>query len=161
MSLTRVDVIRQYLQLSKALELKPSELVLNAGSAMVLLGLRKYTNDLDVSVPKEYFEKLKTRKAPHNGLLGEYVMWDGLVDITETSTKVAKDGVISIMGVYICHPFYLLEQKKLLVANPERKPEKLVQDNKDIKMLEELLESVCKGETQLNGTGLQIIKLKA
>jgi len=157
MSLDRATVALQYFQLCKTLELEPKQVVLSAGAAMVLLGLRKYTNDLDVDVPPEVFEKHKARKGSQQGLTGELVIWDGVTDIHSLPADVE---VMDCLGAYIYHPVALIKQKETMASHPDRKPEKVAQDRKDIQALKQLLENVFHTRAQLEKAGLQLTKEK-
>jgi len=157
MSLDRATVALQYQQLCKTLELEPKQVVLSAGAAMVLLGLRKYTNDLDVALPPEVFEKHKARKGSQQGLLGELVIWDGLTDLHSLPADVQ---VMDHLGVTIYHPVDLIKEKETMANHPDRKPEKAAQDRKDIQGLKQLLENVFHTRAQLEQAGLQLTKEK-
>lgn len=139
MSLDRAAVIRNTKQLTLSLGLNPSEVVLGAGSALVLLGLRKHTSDLDVDVPPEFFEKQKARKGAKQGLAGEYVEWDGITDI-HPFLSGTKNRRFEMDGVYYYCPSVLYAQKLIMAAHPDRPQDKVFQDNKDIKALHEHME---------------------
>lgn len=139
-ALDRNSVIRRYKQLCVELDLSPKQVVLGAGAALVMLGLRKYTNDLDVDVPREVFEKHKSRKGSKPGILNELVEWDGSVDIHPVIK--CKNNVVEIEGVSIYHPSILLGQKEALISHPLRNVGKLPQDRKDINLLKECIDNV-------------------
>jgi hypothetical protein len=143
MSLDRAAVIRNAKQLAVSLGLDPKNVVLSAGSALVLMGLRKTTSDLDVDVPKEFFEKQKARKGAKQGIIGEYVEWDGITDLHPILSESTVGKVtVDYEGVRVYHPEYLLAVKEVMVAHPDRQQDKAAQDRKDIKALKELLERV-------------------
>jgi len=104
MSLDRAAVSRRYKQLCVELGLPYEKVVLSAGAALVLLGLRKYTSDLDVDVPVDFFEKHKARKGAQQGLTGELIAWDGMVDLHMLPTGIDKVHVMDYLGIWIYHP---------------------------------------------------------
>lgn len=141
MSLDRAAVIRNTKQLAVSLGLDPKDVILSAGSALVLIGLRKTTSDLDVDVPKEFFEKQKARKGAKQGIMGEYVEWDGITDLHPILSESTVQRVTTDFdGVHVYLPDYLLAVKEVMVKHPERQQDKVLQDHKDIKALKELLE---------------------
>lgn len=143
MSLDRAAVIRNAKQLAVSLGLDPKDVILTAGSALVLLGLRKHTNNLDIDVPKEFFEKQRARKGAKQGIAGEYVEWDGITDLRAVlSTCALKKMRMDIDGVYTWCPEYLLAVKEAIVESTDRPVEKVAQDRKDIKALKEVLERI-------------------
>jgi hypothetical protein len=56
--LKRQDIIREYLKAVDELGIKPQDMVVGAGGACVLHGVREQTEDIDTDVPEELFYKL-------------------------------------------------------------------------------------------------------
>lgn len=160
MSLDQAAVVRHYKQLCITMDLPLDKVVLSAGAAMVMLGLRKHTNDLDVDVPKEFFEKHKERKGAKLGLTGELVMWDGMVDIHPLPDNFTREDLMDHMGVWIYHPTALIKQKEKMIAHPDRKPEKIPQDRKDIIALKELIDNVIYMRSRFEKADLNLQKEK-
>lgn len=141
MSLNRADVIRHYNQLCKVLGLEPRWVVLSADAALVMLELRKHTDGLDVDIPVDDYNKVLQRKPEQQGLTGAFAAFDGITDLH----CVPKDltyfmELMRIDGVYVYSPARLIAQKEKMIAHPDRKPEKIPQDRKDIIALKELLD---------------------
>ena len=160
MSLDRAAVIRQYKQLSVAMGLPCNQMVLGFGAAMVMFGLRKYTSDLDIDVPKQFFEQQKARKGSKPTQVGEVVAWDGLTDIRAITPEIEKGGAMEVHGVWVFHPVVLLQYKQCLAADPDRKPEKVVQDRKDIKALQEFLRNIPSVHADVEKAGLKLYDTK-
>ena len=160
MSLDRAAVSRRYKQLCVELGLPYEKVVLSAGAALVLLGLRKYTSDLDVDVPVDFFEKHKARKGAQQGLTGELIAWDGMVDLHMLPTGIDKVHVMDYLGIWIYHPEQLIKQKEIMANQPERPPLKAAQDRKDIQALKECLDNVYSMRDQLAAAGLQLNRTK-
>lgn len=156
MSLDRAAVVRHYKQLCVELGLEHKDVVLAAGAALVLLGLRKYTSDLDADVPVSFFEKLKEHRKPYDTIVGEVIAWDEMVEIKPTTKEIANGGKLNLLGVWIYHPEQLLKQKELLANDPRRPVAKSIQDYKDIQGLKELLDNVYLTKTHLDKSGLQL-----
>lgn len=134
-------VILQYHQLVNELGEEPHDVVLSAGSALVMMGVREETTDLDVDVNEGVF-KMYLRKS---GIaldavpgLGECVAYSDTIDLHQRNEDV---GVVCIEGVWVYSPSAMLMQKRFLVSHPKRKPEKIPQDLADIAKLEELVRS--------------------
>jgi hypothetical protein len=98
------------------------------GGTLLLYGLRKETNDIDVAVSAVIFKKLKERKYPISDFQGnEVIHWDSKVDVHLDDTslgRTVKEGV----GTWTLET--VLQEKKKL--NREK-------DQADIKKIEELL----------------------
>ncbi len=62
--LNKKQLIEHYHDFVNEYKLNPRDIVVNAGGAMVLLGLRKETSDIDVTVTKMIFERFKEMGKP-------------------------------------------------------------------------------------------------
>jgi hypothetical protein len=56
--MNKQDIIQQYVYFIKAYLLDPSDFILGAGGAMVMHGLRKTTDDMDMTIPQNLFDEL-------------------------------------------------------------------------------------------------------
>lgn len=160
MSLDRRAVITAYKQLCVVLELEPKSVVLSAGAALVMLGLRKYTNDLDADIPVEDYIKVLQRKPAQEGLTGSYVEFDGITDLHRLPDDFTRADIVDIQGVQIYSVERLIAQKEMMRDHPKRNREKIPQDTKDIKALKELLDNVNNARSELNAAGLTLHKRK-
>lgn len=160
MSLDRAAVVRRYKQLLVEMGLPAKDVVLNAGAALVLLGLRKYANDIDVSVPEAFFNQQRLRKGTLNGLTGPMVAWDGLVDIYPLPTHFTEAHVMDHLGVWVFHPNALIKQKRRTAKHKDRDPMKAAQDRADIVKLKEFMDNVTHAKTQLDKAGVTLLATK-
>lgn len=123
----------EYLQRER---LTAAEVVVGFGGALLMMGLRQETGDLDLDVsPSFYALNLKRGYPTHDTYLGV------CIDVADTISLHSGLPLktITIDGV-CCHtPETLLMHKRMLLNNSARKPEKLLQDREDIKKLEKHL----------------------
>lgn len=134
--MNRNEFITKYNQVVKMLGSTASRVVVASGGALLMLGLRESTSDLDLDVPKQVFVRFRK---PNN-----VEIFDGqeIVNIDETiALHVIKQGteVMEVDGVYLYSVKELIKFKKRLIANPQRKKEKLEQDRADLTALENML----------------------
>lgn len=135
-------VIELYTKLVEELAEPAKDVVLSAGAAMVMMGLREETADLDVDVLPNVFKSIgRTR-----GIVTE----EGGFTLIHYSDHVAlhefdvNSGRVCIEGVWTYSPGELLTQKRYLSTHPKRNPSKYEQDRKDIEALEALIKSPVK-----------------
>lgn len=160
MSLDRDAVVRRYKQLLVEMGLEAKDVVLNAGAALVLMGMRKTTNDLDVSVPVDFFDKQRVRKGTLNGLTGPVVAWDGMVDMYPLPSHFTRSHVVDYLGIWIYSPKELIKQKRKLAKHKDRDPHKAAQDRADIVKLKELMDNVNDAKHQLDKAGVSLVATK-
>jgi hypothetical protein len=116
--------------------LSPSDVVVGFGSALVLMGLRKETSDLDLDVYPAFFELSCKRGYPaRNTSIGTCVQVLENVSIRSSLTIYSQ----LIEGIYCSTAQDLLFAKRQLVNSGTRSPEKLTQDMEDIRNLEKVL----------------------
>lgn len=129
--MNRLELIREYKQIAELLD---GDLVVSAGAALVMLGIREECGDIDVDVSIYTWERLFTpeqrSKAP-NGPLPKLGMDFHPALITRDSWK-------DIDGVKVYEIDHLIKQKQELIARPDRFPEKLPQDRLDLAGLHKL-----------------------
>lgn len=145
MSLNRGDVIRHYNQLCKVLNLEPRWVVLSADAALVMLEVRKHTDSLDVDIPVDDYNKALQRKPEQQGLTGPFVAFDGITDLhcyPKDLTYFME--LMHIDGVYVYSPKRLIPQKEMMCVHPDREPEKIRQDRKDLVLLKDMDEQITK-----------------
>lgn len=133
------DVIVQYHQLVSALGESPHHVVLSAGAAAVMMGLRDETDDLDADVLPGVFKWACTAK--------KLIVEDNVNDRIKYSEKVdlhildEDRGVVCIEGVWVYSPRELLHQKKHLARMENRPYAKMIRDQIEITLLEELIKT--------------------
>ena len=141
--MNKFEVIEQYTKLVSELQVPSNKVVLSAGGALVILGLRDTTKDLDVAIPASDFYKCVTNKGSDFVVDDNYGNWrfpyNDSVDM-----HVLKEDYPTIMVGNVCinTPMNLLEQKKWLLNNPTRSADKKRQDEIDIGKLNEYLDNL-------------------
>lgn len=145
--MNKAEVVGRYKQLLDDLGEEPRNVILSAGSALVMLGLREETASLDVDVPTNVFKwalnktlaRLKaegkefqmraTTGAPRFKL-NEFVCLQELEEST---------GIVCVEGVWLYSPSALLVQKRYLSKMPNRKEIHREVDLREVTLLEQLI----------------------
>ena len=135
----KAAVIERYRTLLNELDEPAHSVVLSAGSALVLLGVRETTSDLDADVPENLFRlyersgKFTVREAAEG--MTKSLKFDTDVDLNVLDTD---RGVVCVNGVWVYSPGELLVQKRYLSKLPGRDEGKRAADLSDIASLETL-----------------------
>lgn len=133
-------VVERYIALLNELNEPARNLVLSAGSALVVLGVRETTADLDVDVPEGVFRVYeRSGKFPVAAAtvdLGKRLKFDADVDLHILDED---RGLACLNGVWIYSPTELLVQKRYLSKLEGRDEEKRAADLLDIAALETLI----------------------
>lgn len=137
--MNKEKVKEHYQALVTALDELPHNVVLSAGAALVMMGIRENTNDLDADVPTAAFKN----EARKNGIVEEEnvnprVKYTDHIELHELSEYTGR---VCIEGVYVYSPHALLQQKRHLAHIPNRPPIKREQDLMEIVQLESLVRS--------------------
>lgn len=119
------------------------EVVVGYGGAMVLLGLRQETSDIDLDIRPQALDWIKRNNPTwevSEGLLGECLDFPNGISIhpTETTCTVRSGGIA------LYSPGYLLKCYKVFQSHPKRKEHKRAQDAESIRLLEEYIASRTK-----------------
>ncbi|WP_050470020.1 hypothetical protein, partial [Pseudomonas aeruginosa] len=110
-----------------------------AGAALVVMGIREETSDLDVDVPTSVFNWASNKFGViENETVNKRVQYTPLVDLHEYDENT---GVVCIEGVWLYSPTELLKQKHWLTKLADRTDVKTQQDHRDIRQLETLTQS--------------------
>lgn len=111
--MNKVDIQRTYAETLMLLGLSSNEMILGAGGALVMLGIRDRTSDLDVNVRPAYYDQLLLN-GHEETIDGDfiYITINGVVDI-HRGDDVPMEGMY-VDGVFIEHPCALLDFKKKL-----------------------------------------------
>lgn len=125
----RQELIERYNAFLKREKLQPTEVLVVAGGALTVYGIREQTSDIDVIVPKEVWNIL----VPVNSRKDFLYPYDEVIDLHQGSTK----GNI-VDGVNISTINDTISLKRDLLKLVTRSPEKKHQDKLDIKALEKL-----------------------
>jgi hypothetical protein len=131
------DIRALYHGVVKELGVDHRDVIVTGGAAMVMLGIREETNDLDLDVTQEIFDKYKTDDnieyfgdivvINYNDLVSFHVL-----DPNATAIET-KDGITR----YAIEK--LIKQKQDLINNPDRDPLSRLRDIEDLKVLRERL----------------------
>jgi hypothetical protein len=134
-------IIATYDRFRKQHRLTIKEAVLSAGGALLMLGLRKETEDLDLDIPAELYDRLKRKGAKVvTTSRGEHLVLPDLLGEVAAHRGLRTDIKWHVVGGVCCYcPEELLKQKVALANNPERTQDKRAQDMDDIVELENLL----------------------
>lgn len=109
------------------------QVVIGFGGAMVMLGLRETTSDIDLDVEEGIYHRYqKAGYTEEMGLLGKYISISKEVDIHIS----APLRTVVIDGIKCHHPQALLEQYRLFQRHPDRNPAKRDQDARSCALLE-------------------------
>jgi len=136
----KAAVIERYRALLNELDEPARNVVLSSGSALVLLGVRMTTADLDADIPENLF-RLYERSGKFTVLeategLSKQLKFEPDVDLSVLDTD---RGVCCIGGVWAYSPSELLAQKRYLSTFPGRSEGKRAADLLDIIALETLV----------------------
>lgn len=144
--MNKSELIKHYNKFLKEHKLKPEEFIVCSGGACLMYGIRKETNDMDMGVSKEFFDKmLRTDMYTTHTFKGWFptlqvaIEYSDIIDLHVAENK----SVMMIDGVCCYSVETTLSQK--LAMNREK-------DQNDIKLLKGLLIK--------NNFGKQSIKFK-
>lgn len=133
------QLVHEYQKLVKTLDEHPHHVVLSAGGALVMMGIRSETDDMDVDVNPNVF-RLESKRHPYiaEENVNPRVVYNEFIDLHELSENT---GVVCIEGVWVYSPSEMLYQKRHLASIPNRAPGKRERDLIEIGQLEELARS--------------------
>lgn len=143
----RARVVERYKELLNQLGEPAQNVVLSAGAALVILGLREKTTNLNVDVPTGVFlwafnntnaqlkasgQTLQTIRVENGVPLFNLSDDVSLQELSDTT------GLVCVEGVWMYSPFELLQQKRYLAKLPNRDQDKRERDLKEVGLIEEL-----------------------
>jgi hypothetical protein len=136
----KAAVIERYRTLLNELNEPAHSVVLSSSSALVLLGVRMTTEELDADVPEGVFKMFERsgRFPVLEAAEGDskHLKFDADVELNVLDTD---RGVVCLGGVWSYSPSELLAQKRYLSKFPERSEGKRAADLLDIVALETLI----------------------
>lgn len=148
--MNRYEVVKGYFRFLRESGLPAEEVILSAGAAMVVLGLRAQTSDLDVDVPDWFFLQHKQSHNFRQLAHGEFVQYNPRISL-QINTLQESDKQITrtrLEGkIFTYTPVKLMEQKIILLEQPKRNAIKNSRDVLDCEALMNLLsgrELTCK-----------------
>lgn len=127
-------MIVQYRALVRELGENAHNVVLSAGAAAVMMGIRDETNDLDVDVLPGVFKWAATTKT----VIEEEGFNARVVYAEQIDLHVLDEdrGKVCIEGVWTYSPRELINQRRELIKTPGRDVGKLVRDQVEVSLLE-------------------------
>ena len=134
--MNREQFINYYKSVVEELFEISDNVVVSAGGALLMLGLRESTNDLDLDVPENTFNAFKNESNV------EFFGTKEIVNLNEVVSLHRMEGsikTVTVDGVCIYSVEELISFKKSLIANPLRNKAKLEQDFSDLEKLEKLI----------------------
>lgn len=118
------------------LHISVNDVAVGFGGAMLLMGLREDTNDLDLDIPEAKWNYFRRRgNEVREGLLGNYI---DLTDVVSIHPGIAGPTQV-IDGVRCYTAQFQIECYRQFQKDPRRKPHKREQDQRSIDALEQLL----------------------
>lgn len=111
--LKRQDIIREYHQAIKELGIEPRDMVVGAGAACVLHGVREQTQDIDVAVADKLFDELLSTKqyTVRHFQTDEVLEYNSIIDIHRLSANIQ---INVIEGIHCYSVEQVLKQKQQL-----------------------------------------------
>lgn len=129
------EFAKGYFNFCSRVRLRPSQVIVSSGGALVMLGLRETTSDLDLAIPAETYEFLlyllgseKERVTEH----GTFLTYSHKVSLQKLPEGIT---VQTVNGVRLYSIDDLVRQKEALIKSLGRSPCKIRQDHLDIEAL--------------------------
>jgi hypothetical protein len=133
-----LEFTKAYFNVCSDLGEKPEDVVVSAGGALLILGLREEVTDLNLDVRDIVYEAKKFGHKEQSSSHGAYIEMNAMVSLHKRREGVKT---MRVRGVYIYTPDELLKQKKALAEAPDRPSDKRRQDLIDMERLHWLLDS--------------------
>ena len=134
--MNKQELMDQYKLLVNELGEHPHHVVLSAGGALVMMGLREKTDDLDVDIQPSVFKWAALgRNVITEENVSPRVKYKENIDLHELSETTA---VVCIDGVWVYSPGEMIIQKRHLATLPNRAFGKRERDLIELTQLESL-----------------------
>lgn len=131
------EFAREYFNFCNEVGLRPAQVVVSAGGALLMLGLRESSEDLDLDVPADTYELLRYKLGADKERatdLGTYLDYNEKVSLQKLPDGIT---VQTVNGVRLYSLDDLIRQKEALIQSLNRTPSKVKQDLIDIARLKE------------------------
>jgi len=131
------EFAKAYFNFCSGIRLRPAQVIVSSGGALVMLGLRETTSDLDLDVPAATYECQLYLLGPEKERVTEHGTF---LDYNEkVSLRKLPEGITvqTVNGVRLYSLDDLIRQKEALIQSLDRSPIKVRQDNHDIELLQE------------------------
>ena len=138
MKITIEVIVSQIKALSLSLGVASSDIYISAGGALMMLGVRQNTGDLDLSIPKATFDALVKRDPVKlvNTMYGPVYEYSPIIDLHVADH--AKEDLMEVQGVWMPKLDFLIKQKESLASMVNRPVDKARQDLMDLNGLRKL-----------------------
>lgn len=133
--MNREEFIQRYFAFCEELNLSPEDVLVSAGGALLMLGLREQTEDLDLDVDLDIYEQHVTSENVAHSSLGEYINYNEYIALHPMMCPIER---MEIDGVYIYSIPMLIQQKCDMLDMQDRIPEKRERDLRDLESLKAL-----------------------
>lgn len=129
------EFAKEYFNFCAGIRLRPTQVVVSSGGALVMLGLRESTSDLDLDIPAETYEFLLYLLGPEKERVTEHGTF--LTYNKKVSLQKLPDGITvqTVNGVRLYSLDDLIRQKEALIQSLDRSPTKVKQDRHDVELL--------------------------
>jgi hypothetical protein len=136
--MNKQDIIDAVLVISSVYSVPKDQITLGGGAALVLMGIRESTQDINAWVDSPYFEQLAEKfKVTNHPMQDTMVKLEGPYYIRQRNRYFGHD--VACDGIQIFDPLTLLILKRGGYAEVKRPLAKRQQDHKDIVILNDIL----------------------
>lgn len=137
--MNKEQLIARYKVLVAELKEDPHNVVISAGAALVILGMRKQISMLNADVLPGVFNWLsRSKDIRHRRHIEPYIQLDFEIRVHKGDENT---GVVCVDGVWIYSPFELMRQRQRVANFPNRNPLRLARDLVEIEKLKVLMRS--------------------
>lgn len=137
--MNKEQLIARYKTLVEKLREEPHNVVMSAGGALVILGMRKRVEIVNVDVlPNVYKWLTNTKDVVKKDHIDPFIQFDSCSRIHESDEMT---GIVCIDGIWLYSPGELLRQKRRISSFPNRNRGRLARDIREMAMLQELMRS--------------------
>lgn len=137
--MNKTKVIEKYQSTLKTLDEPAHAIVMSAGSALVLLGIRNKTDMVNISVSPNLFRYLGIKKSViQRKDTQPYIQLDKELRVHLIDDNI---GVACVDGVWIYSLSELLKQKQKVTAHPNRLPVNKKRDEQEMRLLQEMIKA--------------------
>ncbi|BAW19074.1 hypothetical protein [Ralstonia phage RP31] len=139
--MNKSELIVAYERFRKQHRLTIKELVLSAGGALLMIGLRKETEDLDLDISEELYDQIKRKLCRYEGaevrttIMGEYIAYGDYA----LHRGISPDKKYVVVNGVCCYSAAEILIQKENIQRPPEHVEKLALDQQDMAKLRERL----------------------
>lgn len=131
----RTTFVKLYFNFCSEVGERPENVLVSAGGALLMLGMREETSDLDLDVRPEVYDLYKHKDNVRRNSMAEYVDYSDVISLHEMPDDIGKQ---EVDGVWLYSTADLIDQKTQLHQMPDRAEGKAARDWNDLQMLHAL-----------------------